>query len=151
MKITNDNQPIQGFPADKTTESPDASPADFNSILQGTLDTSAGADGGPQPPAVVETVVPTQLEHLQATVKLSTVERIENVLDLLDEYGRRLADPNTTLKEIHPLVNSLESQSQQLKPVLNFMADDDQLKQILNETLVTSSLEIFKYNKGDYI
>jgi hypothetical protein len=151
MKITNDDQHIQGYSADKTTKTPGASPVDFNSILQGTLDTSAGADGGSQPPAVVETVVPAQLQHMQATAKLSTIERIENVLDLLNEYGRRLADPNTTLKDIHPLVNSLETQNQQLKPVLDSMADDDQLKQILNATLVTSSLEIFKYNKGDYI
>ena len=151
MKITNDEQHIHGFPADKTTKTPGDSAADFSSILQGTLDTTSGVAGGPQPPVLVETVVPAQLQHMQATGKLTTIERIENVLDLLDEYGRRLADPNTTLKEIHPLVNSLETQSAHLKPVLNSMADDDPLKQILNETLVTSSLEIFKYNKGDYI
>jgi len=151
MKITNGDHHIHGFPAEKTTKTPGDSAADFNSILQGTLGTTSGADGGLQPPALVETVVPAQLQHLQAAGKLTTVERIENVLDLLDEYGRRLADPNTTLKEIHPLVSSLETQSEHLKPVLNSMADDDQLKQILNETLVTSSLEIFKYNKGDYL
>ena len=151
MKITNDDQHIHGYPADKTTKPSESSQSDFNSILQGTLETSTAAENGVQPPAVVETVVPVLLQHMQPPDKPSTIDRIEKVLDLLDEYRRKLADPNTRLKEIHPLVKSLETENEQLKPVLNSIVDGDQLKQILNQTLVTTSLEIIKYNKGDYI
>ena len=100
---------------------------------------------------MVETVAPVQLQHVRSPEKPSTIDRIEKVLDLLDEYRRKLADPNTTLREIQPLVKSLETENGQLKPVLNSMVEGDQLKQILNQTLVSTSLEVIKYNKGDYI
>ena len=81
----------------------------------------------------------------------ATIDQIENMLDLLDEYRHQLADPNSTLRDIHPLVESLEAANKQLAPLLDSIAEGDQLKQILNETLVTTSTEVFKYNKGEYI
>jgi len=151
MKITNDDQHIHGFPADKAAKPSVTSQTDFNSILQGTLEAAPGAEKGIQPSAAVETLVPVQLQQVQSPDKLTHIDRIEKVLDLLDEYHRKLADPDSTLKDIHPLVKSLETENEQLKPMLNSMAEGDQLKKILNQTLVTTSLEVIKYNKGDYI
>lgn len=151
MKITNDDQRIHGSPVDKTSKPSQKPQSDFNSILKGTLGGPTVAENGVQPPAMVETVVPVQLQHVQSPDKLSTIDRIEKVLDLLDEYRRQLADPNATLREIQPLVKSLETENRQLQPVLNSIGEGDQLKQILNQTLVTTSLEVIKYNKGDYI
>jgi hypothetical protein len=151
MKITNDDQYIHGYPADKTAKPSENPQADFNSILEGTLATATTAEKEVQPPAVTENAMPVQLKYVQPPHKPSTIDHIENVLDLLDEYRHKLADPNTTLKDIHPLVKSMETANEQLKPLLNSIAEGDQLKQILNQTLVTTSLEVFKYNKGDYI
>ena len=151
MKITNDDQRIHGNPVDKTTKPLQNPQSDFNSILQGTLGKPAAAENGAQPPAMVETVVPVQLQHVRSPDKPSTIDRIEKVLDILDEYRRKLADPNTTLREIEPLVKSLETENGQLQPVLNSIVEGDQLKEILNQTLVSTSLEVIKYNKGDYI
>lgn len=151
MKITNDDQHIHGLPADKTAKSSTALQKDFSSVLKDTIETTTTAEKGVQPPAVVETVVPAQLQHLSAPDKLATLNRIENVLDLLDTYRSKLADPNATLKDIHPLVKSLETANEQLKPVLKSIAEGDQLKQILNHALVTTSLEVFKFYQGDYI
>ncbi len=151
MKITNDEQPIQGCQADKTARSPEKSQADFNSILEGTIATTNTAEKETQSPAVIENVMPVQLQHVQPPQKLATIDQIENMLDLLDEYRHQLADPNSTLRDIHPLIESLEAANKQLAPVLDSIAEGDQLKQILNETLVTTSTEVFKYNKGEYI
>ena len=41
--------------------------------------------------------------------------------------------------------------SARAKPVLKTIDEGDQLKQILNQTLVTTSLEVFKFYQGDYI
>ena len=95
--------------------------------------------------------MPAQLQHLSATDKPTTLDRIENVLDLLDAYRSKLADPNATLKDVYPLVTSLENANEQLKPVLKTIDEGDKLKQILNQTLVTTSLEVFKFYQGDYI
>ena len=151
MKITNDEQLIKGYPADKATGSSEKSQADFNSILEGTIAKTDAAEKKSQPAAVIENVIPVQLQHVQPPQKPSTLDHIENMLDLLDEYRHKLADPNSTLKDIHPLVESLEAANKQLIPVLDSIVEGDRLKQILNETLVTTSTEVFKYNKGEYI
>ena len=151
MKITSDDQHIHGFPADKSAKSSTAPQTDFSSVLKDAIETTTTDEKGVQPPVVVETVVPAQRQHLSAPNKLTTLDCIENVLDLLDTYRSKLLDPNATLKDIHPLVQSLETANEQLKPVLGSIAEGDQLKQILNQTLVTTSLEVFKYYQGDYI
>jgi hypothetical protein len=151
MKITHDDQHIHGFPADKTAKPSTAPQTDFSSVLKDTIETTTAAEKGVRPPAMLETVVPAQLRHLASPDKLTTLDRIENVLDLLDAYRSKLADPNATLKDIHPFVKSLETANEQLKPVLESIVEGDQLKQILNQTLVTTSLEVFKYYQGDYI
>ena len=151
MKITNDDQHIHGFPADKTAKSSTAPQTDFSSVLKDTIESTATAEKGIQSPVMVETVVPAQNQHFSASDKLKTLDRIEKVLDMLDMYRSRLADPNATLRDIHPIVKSLETANEQLKPVLKSIAEGDQLKQILNQTLVTTSLEVFKFYQGDYI
>jgi hypothetical protein len=151
MKITNDDQHIHGFPADKTTNPSTAPQTDFRSVLKDTIETTQSADKGVQPPAVVETAVPAKIQNISASDKLITLDRLEKVLDMLDMYRSKLADPSATLKDIHPLVKSLETANEQLKPVLKSIAPGDQLKQILNQTLVTTSLEVFKFYQGDYI
>jgi hypothetical protein len=55
------------------------------------------------------------------------------------------------LKDIHPTISAIENENQHLKPMLNSMIDGDELKQILNQTLITTSVEVIKFNKGDYI
>ena len=151
MKITNDDQSIHGFPVDKTAKSSTAPQTDFSSILKDTIETTETAEKGAQPPAVVETAVPAQIQPFSASDKLNTLDRIENVLDMLDMYRSKLADPSATLRDIDPIVKSLETANEQLKPVLNSIAEGDQLKQILNQTLVTTSLEVFKFYQGQYI
>ena len=151
MKITNDAQHMHGLPANKAAEPSTAPQKDFSSVLKDTLATSTTAEKSVQPPAVVETVVPVQLQYLSASDKLTILDRIENMLDMLDTYRSKLMDPDATLKDIHPLVKSLEAANEQLKPVLKSIAEGDQLNQILNQTLVTTSLEVFKFHQGDYI
>jgi hypothetical protein len=104
-----------------------------------------------QPSAVVVSVLPGNMQNLTALDKPSTIKRLENVLDMLDDYRRKLADPNVTLKDIQPLISTLENENKELKPELNALAQGDKLKQILNQTLITTSLEVIKFNKGDYI
>ena len=151
MKITNDDQHIHSFPADKAAKPSTAPQTDFNSVLKETIETSSTAEKSIRSPAGVETVMPAQIQNVPAPDKLNTLDRIENMLDLLDTYRAKLADPHATLKEIDPLVRSLETAKEQLQPVLESIAEGDQLKQILNQTLVTTSLEVFKYYQGHYI
>jgi len=45
----------------------------------------------------------------------------------------------------------METEQEALAPVLNSLPPGDGLKDILNDALVTSSLEVIKFNRGDYV
>ncbi|UCF93760.1 MAG: hypothetical protein JSW39_06275, partial [Desulfobacterales bacterium] len=79
------------------------------------------------------------------------LDRVENFLNLLDEYCQMLGDPRKTLKDIQPLVASMTRAKEDLTPLLHTLPDGHGIKDILNQTLVTASLEIIKFNRGDYI
>ncbi|MGD9052517.1 MAG: hypothetical protein PVG17_11750, partial [Desulfobacterales bacterium] len=63
----------------------------------------------------------------------------------------QLADPQVTLRQIEPLLNTIAKEKEQLSAVLNTMPDEDGLKDIVHRTLITTSLEVIKFNRGDYI
>jgi len=45
----------------------------------------------------------------------------------------------------------METEKETLAPVLNSLPPEDGLKDILNQALITSSLEVIKFNRGDYV
>ena len=99
----------------------------------------------------ISSISPIQLNMISPAQNGSIIDRVENLLNVLDEYHQKLKDPHFTLKEIDPLVKQMEKEKENLAPVLDSLVEDDGLKDILNQTLVTSSLETIKFNRGDYI
>ena len=79
------------------------------------------------------------------------VNRVDDLLNVLDEYRQKLGDHQVSLKEIYPLVNRMEADQESLMPAFNSLSDEDGLKDILNQTLMTTSLEVIRFNRGDYI
>jgi hypothetical protein len=124
---------------------------DFQAILKDEISNSAKVHQATDASSFIDTVSPVQMNASAADASVSAVDRIENLLNLLDDYRTKLADPNVTLKDIHPLISTLSQEKEQLAPLLDSLPADDSLKNILNHTLVTASLEIIKYNRGDYI
>jgi len=45
----------------------------------------------------------------------------------------------------------MEKKTAELIPTLESLPDGDKLKDILNQALVTSTVEIIKFNRGDYV
>jgi len=45
----------------------------------------------------------------------------------------------------------MESEKETLTPVLNSLPPGDGLKDILNDALVNSEVEVIKFNRGDYV
>ena len=80
-----------------------------------------------------------------------TVERIEQFIDMLDDYRHHLSEPSTNLKRLDSMVKKLEGQRESLVPVANELPQGDALKSILSDSLVTASVEIFKFHRGDYL
>jgi len=76
---------------------------------------------------------------------------IEDMINLLDRYREKLADPRITMKQIDPVIREMTHEIENLAPVLDSLPADEGLRNILNQTLVAASLEISKFYRGDYI
>ena len=80
-----------------------------------------------------------------------TVDRVEQLIDMLDDYRYHLSEPSTSLKTLDSMVRKLEGHRESLVPVANELPEGDPLKTILSDSLVTASVEIFKFHRGDYL
>ena len=76
---------------------------------------------------------------------------MEDLLGLLDDFRQNLSDPRINLRQIDPIIQEMDKLKETLEPVLDSLPDDEKLKDIVNQTLVTASLEITKFYRGDYI
>ena len=82
---------------------------------------------------------------------MSIVDRAERLLDTLDEYQQKLASPKFTLRDISPLISKMAEGNENLVSAVNSLSDGVELKKVLNQLIITSSVEIIKFNRGDYV
>lgn len=93
----------------------------------------------------VSFVAPSAAEHSQ------TVKDINELLNVVESYQAKMTDPKVSLKAIYPLVQQMEKKTTELVPASEALPDGDKLKEILNRVLVASTVEIIKFNRGDYV
>jgi hypothetical protein len=122
-------------------------PGGFGEILKNSLNPAsasgcATASGG---------AVSVQLRPADPATSSSVMERLEGFLDLMEEYRGKLADPRVSLKGLDPVVRSLERGRDALSPLLGMLPEGDGLKDILNQALVTTEIEIMRFRRGDYL
>jgi hypothetical protein len=79
----------------------------------------------------------------------SSVEKADQALNTLDNYARALADPSKSLKDISPMVQDMEREAQELNELVSQESNAD-LGRILNEASTLMSVEVEKFNRGDY-
>ena len=86
-----------------------------------------------------------------AGTRRDTLNRAGGLLDLLAEYSSKLNDPACSLRDLHPIVLRLEDEKDRLVPALETLSDHDGSRDLLNRLLITTSVEIIKFNRGDYL
>lgn len=154
MKVTGNNEIIPGALPEKQTR-PGQNPAeDFGEILKEKIETSPKPESKPTP-ALLNPVA--SLHPLVASPSLAPPDReaaigqVENILDLLDDYRHKLADSRVTLREMDALVGRISGEKENIAATLSSLEEGEQLRDILNQTLVTASLEVMKFRRGDYV
>jgi hypothetical protein len=90
------------------------------------------------------------VEPVSQMGKVNLLERIEHLIDVMDEYRLQIEDPQATLKNISPIVQVLQAEQEKMEPALNQLGEDDHLGMILKQTLFTVSMEVIKFNGGWY-
>ena len=77
------------------------------------------------------------------------LEQGETMLTLLDGFARHLSDSGTTLKEMEPLVKTIEKELVRLES--SSEKADGGLKGLLNLLGVTGEVAVLKYRRGDFV
>ena len=150
MKIDNNDQSVKGlFPADTTKPQP-AGGKEFGKILKETIEEIPKQDTGPSQTAFINPLASVRLTHQDAPDPKFAVDHIENMIDLLDRYRYKLADPQQNLKQMDPIIRDIARENDNLASLADSLPDDE-IKRILNQTMVTASLEVSKFYRGDYL
>ena len=151
MKINGSDEIIKNGFADKALRSQQDQKEDFKNILKASVERTTSNPGKIQSPPLTNSVSAIRFQTPSPEHKRLTVDRVDNLLNLLDNYRDQLADPWVTLRSIEPVIKMIDKEKEQLSSVLDSLTEEDGLKDIVNHTLITASLEVIKFNRGDYI
>lgn len=151
MKIDDYNQIIKNLYPERKTNPPTTGSEKFDDILKKTIGNKGQEVAGPRSTAFVSPLAGIQSKANLEMDRRGALDQLENLVDLLDYYRQQLSDPRITLKKIDPLIKEIENQREKLAPVLDSLPEGEKLKDIVNETLVTASLEVTRFYRGDYI
>ena len=150
MKINGFDHGFTRVHADKSAQPAVPGSGGFGDILKEQLAAAPGAATSGSGIGL-GLVAPTQLQSVAQAPANRLDGRVERYLDLLDDYRRKLADPRVSLKGLDAMVAEMEAGKDALAPALGSLPEGDGIKDILNRTLVTASLEIIKFRRGDYL
>ncbi len=151
MKIYGNDEILNNGYTAKTPKEEKTTDADFKNILKESVEKSTKNPSEIQPTTLLDPISAIRFNPLSTQDKNITVERVDNLLNLLENYREQLKDPNVTLRTLEPILNTIAEEKDQLSAKLDAIPNADGLKDILNQTLITASLEVIKFNRGDYI
>ncbi|MHB8910366.1 MAG: hypothetical protein ACYDAA_15945 [Syntrophales bacterium] len=136
----------------KRQQQPQSTSGRFDEFLEKALApqsgqevTSTGALPALQGLSSMSFAVPAGVDRAQ------TVNNINQLLNIMESYQNRMADPKASLKDAYPFVQQMEKKMAELIPTLESLPAADKLKDVLNRALVASTVEVIKFNRGDYV
>ncbi len=80
----------------------------------------------------------------------SAAENLDGLIGSLESYQQKLADPNASLKDMGSLVEDLSQKDAQLARLADTVKDGN-LKKMIDDARVVTTVELAKFNRGDYI
>jgi hypothetical protein len=147
MKIQSSNDWLERVRPDQPKSALTPAPGGFGDFLKTSLGQASAAAEAAGPGAALT----VQFLPQGPLPSDSLAARLEGLLDLMDEYRSRLADPRVSLKALDPQVCALERQRETLVPLLGSLQEDRELKDIFNQALVATEVEIMRFRRGDYL
>ena len=151
MKILNNEQVSKTFQHESNSKTQPPAGKEFGAILKETVNNTTTAVLAPLQSTYINPLAGLQPVSSSSSAHRFAANSAEDMINLLDRYREKLADPRATMKQIDPVIREMAREMENLTPVLDSLSADDGLNTILNETLVTVSLEISKFYRGDYI
>jgi len=150
MEVHSNCEILKAIYPKKTDKNQEPVNKNFGAILDETIADTSKTDTGTRKSPMVESISEIQFDSSPPLNETPIIERTEKLLDTLNNYREKLQNPEISLEDIYPLVTEMEMKNESLTSAFNSLPDGDGLKDILNETMITSSLEVAKFNRGDY-
>jgi hypothetical protein len=151
MKILNNEHVLNPLQHESKIKAQPAADKNFGTILKATVKNTKTAALAPLSTTFTNPLPGFRPASLSPADHQFAVNGIENMINLLDRYREKLANPRMTMKQIDPVIREMTREMENLAPVLDSLPADQGLKSILNQALVAVSLEISKFYRGDYI
>lgn len=151
MKIDGNDEILKNGYTAKTPKNDRKTDVDFKNILKESVEKSTDNPSKTRPTTLLDPISAIRFSPISPQNKHITVDRIENLINLLENYRQQLKNSNVTLRTLEPLMNRIAAEKDQLSKELDSIPGEDGLKDILNQTLITASLEVIRFNRGDYI
>ena len=150
MKIDLTHQILKSVYAEQTQKSQGPQANKFGQILDEAIKNPSKVETGARRSPIVNCIPEIQPVPFPVSKNRAIVEGAERLLDTLDEYRQKLGNPDVRLREMDPLINRIDKQTVRLTTELDSLPEGDGLREILNQALIASSLEVVKFNRGDY-
>ena len=151
MKIDNNDQIMKSLHPQETAKSRPVGEKEFGRVLKETVENTQKPDAGPRQTAFINPLASVWRTAPGSPDPKVTINRIENMIDLLDQYRHKLADPQMNLKQIDSIIDEIARENDNLASLADSLPDNDKIKNILDRTMVTASLEVTKFYRGDYL
>ncbi|MFZ0484038.1 MAG: hypothetical protein WAL93_11665 [Desulfobacterales bacterium] len=127
----------------------------IGNLFQAKLSSTAKVDGDNQ----FKQIFNQKLDELNPTTnpcpvdnKSDVIVQSEKILNLLDHYAGELADPARTLKDIRPIVDSIEKEVTLMESeAVGNVQNDKTLDRLVKDLAVTAKVAMYKFHRGDYI
>jgi hypothetical protein len=95
------------------------------------------------------------IEKINGDSDLSAKEKIvndlQNTLDMVDFYSKKLADSSMSVSDLDPLVSHLEDRMGTLKDLESSSDTPEKVRPVISDMVITIGAEIAKFRRGDYI
>lgn len=117
----------------------------FAGLLHQALRESAA-----QPAAATHVATAAGIAGAAPSAAVETAGRVESLLDMLEHYRQQLTDPRADMQALSGAVREVERGMASLTPALSSLPENDGLKEIIQSALVTASVEVAKFRRGDY-
>lgn len=151
MKIDSHDQIEKSLVPNKAPQTQPDGKDGFERILQETVAGTSQLDSKSYRTTFTNPLASIRLTTQSLPEPQATIDRIENMIDLLDRYRHKLADPRINLKQLDSIIGEIARENDSLTELAGSLPRNDDLRDILDRTMVTASLEVTRFYRGDYL
>ncbi len=135
----------------KTSKSVNTTGQNFDDILQNQINSNSAPVSQTSSLPPMQSTSKNDFSLINNFDKNRNVEYVEQFLDTLETYQKQLSNPSVSLQDLNTLVSQMEENITNVTPILDSLPDGNALKDLINRAVVTSTVEIIKFNRGDYL